>query len=142
MFWNIVAWILQALLAAQFLFHGYIFVAPPPEMVEQMNAAFAPGLRVFIGVAEILAAVGLILPSVTRILPWLTPLAAAGLMIVTGSATVLHLVRAETGNAIYTAVLFLLLAAVAYVRWRVRPIAARGERPRAGAMEPGAARSP
>jgi hypothetical protein len=142
MFWNVVAWILQVLLAAQFLFHGYIFVAPPAEMVEQMNAAFGPGLRVFIGVAEILAAVGLILPSVTRIRPWLTPLAATGLMIVTGSATLLHLVRAEIGNAIYTAVLFLLLATVAYVRWRVRPVAARGKRRHAGAMEPLVERSP
>ena len=71
MFWNIVAWILQALLAAQFLFHGYIFVAPPSRDGRADERGFRAGLRVFIGVAEILAAVGLILPSVTRILPWL-----------------------------------------------------------------------
>jgi uncharacterized membrane protein YphA (DoxX/SURF4 family) len=82
---KIALWILQVLLAIQFLWHGWLFVAPPAELVEMMNAQFAPGLRIFIGVAELLAAVGLILPGVTRILPWLTPLAAAGLMLVTGA---------------------------------------------------------
>jgi putative oxidoreductase len=122
---NIVLWILQVLLAAQFLFHGWIFVAPPAEMVEMMNAEFAPWLRIFIGVAELLAAAGLILPSLTRILPWLTPLAAAGLMIVTISATVFHLARGEIGNAIYTLVLFVLVTFVAYMRWKVKPIPPR-----------------
>jgi uncharacterized membrane protein YphA (DoxX/SURF4 family) len=122
---KIALWILQVLLAIQFLWHGWLFVAPPAELVEMMNAEFAPGLRIFIGVAELLAAVGLILPGVTRILPWLTPLAAAGLMLVTGSATVFHLFRGETGNAIFTAVLFVLTTFVAYMRWKVQPIVPR-----------------
>ena len=126
---NIVLWILQVLLAIQFLFHGWIFVAPQQvmtaEMVEAMNAEFAPWFRIFIGVAELLAAAGLILPSLTRILPWLTPLAAAGLMIVTISASILHLSRGEIGNAVYTAVLFLLVTFVAYMRWKVKPILPR-----------------
>ena len=122
---NIVLWILQILLAAQFLFHGWIFVAPPAEMVEAMNAEFAPWFRIFIGVAELLAAAGLILPSLTRILPWLTPLAAAGLMIVTISASILHLSRGEINLAIYTGVLFLLVTFVAYMRWKVKPILPR-----------------
>jgi uncharacterized membrane protein YphA (DoxX/SURF4 family) len=122
---NIVLWILQVLLAAQFLWHGWIFVAPPPEMVEMMNSFIPPWFRIFIGVAELLAAVALILPGVMRVTPWLTPLAAAGLMIVVGSASVLHLFRGEIGNAIYTAVLFVLLAFVAYMRWKVKPISER-----------------
>lgn len=122
---NIVLWILQVLLAAQFIFHGWIFVAPPPEMVDIMNAEFTPWLRIFIGVAELLAAAGLILPSLTRILPWLTPLAAAGLMIVMVSATGFHLYRGEIGNSVYTAVLFLLVTFVAYMRWKVKPIPPR-----------------
>ena len=124
---NIALWILQVLLAAQFLWHGWIFVAPPAELVEIMNAEFAPWFRIFLGVAELLAAAGLILPGVTRILPWLTPLAAAGLMIVTVSATVLHLSRGEIGNAIFTAVLFVLVTFVAYMRWKVKPISPRKE---------------
>ena len=57
------------------------------------------GFRLFIGVAEVLAAVGLILPGVTRILPFLTVWAVAGLMIVMGSATILHLFRGEGASA-------------------------------------------
>lgn len=122
---NIALWILQVLLAVQFLWHGWLFVAPPAEMVEMMNSFIAPEFRIFIGVAELLAAAGLILPGVTRIQPWLTTWAAVGLMIVTGSAAILHLSRGETGNAIYTAVLFVLVTFVAYMRWKVKPILAR-----------------
>jgi len=126
---RIVLWILQVLLAAMYVWHGLLFVAPPAELVEIMNASIAPGLRMFIGVAELLAAVGLIVPSVTRILPWLTPLAAAGLMIVMGSATVFHLSRGETSSAISAAVLFVLVTIVAYMRWKVAPIAPRNALP-------------
>jgi uncharacterized membrane protein YphA (DoxX/SURF4 family) len=122
---NITLWILQVLLAVYFLWHGWLFVAPPAEMVELMNAFIDPGFRVFIGVAELLAAAGLILPGLTRVLPWLTPMAAAGLMIVTASATVFHLSRGETGSAISAAVFFVLVTVVAYLRWKVKPIAAR-----------------
>ena len=122
---NIALWILQVLLAAVFLWHGWLFVAPPAELLEIMNAEFAPWFRIFLGVAELLAGVGLILPGVTRILPWLTPLAAAGLMIVVASASVLHLSRGEIGSAITTAVLFVLVTFVAYMRWKVKPISPR-----------------
>lgn len=122
---NIVVWILQVLLAAYFLWHGWLFVAPPVEMVEMMNVSINPDFRVFIGVAELLAAVGLILPGITRILPGLIPVAAAGLMIVTGSATVFHLSRGEIASAISVAVFFVLVTLVAYIRWRVKPISAR-----------------
>jgi DHA2 family multidrug resistance protein-like MFS transporter len=100
---NIALWILQILLAVLYAWHGWLFVAPPPELVEIMNAEFAPWFRIFIGVAEWLAAAGLILPSVTRIMPWLTALAAAGLMIVMSGATVVHLFRGEIGSAISAA---------------------------------------
>jgi uncharacterized membrane protein YphA (DoxX/SURF4 family) len=122
---RIVLWILQVLLAALYVWHGLLYVAPPAEMAEMINAMLAPGLRTFIGVAELLAAVGLILPAATRILPWLTPLAAAGLMIVMASATVFHLSRGETANAIFAVVLFVLVTFVAYMRWKVYPITPR-----------------
>ncbi len=122
---NIVLWILQVLLAVLFLWHGWLFLSPPAELVEIMNAEFAPWFRLFLGVAEWLGAAGLILPGVTRILPWLTSLAAAGLMIMVGSASILHLSRGETGSAITTAILFGLCAFVAYMRWKIRPSAAR-----------------
>lgn len=119
---NIFLWILQVLLAAQFLQHGWIMVFPPAELVEIINESLGVGLRYFIGIAELLAVIGLILPGILRIYTWLIPLTAAGLMIVTLSATVLHLFRAETSSAIYTAVLFIIISFVAYMRWKVKPI--------------------
>jgi uncharacterized membrane protein YphA (DoxX/SURF4 family) len=122
---SILLWILQALLAALFLWHGWLFLFPPPELLTIMNEQLAPWFRIFLGVAEWLAAAGLILPGVTRILPWLIPLAAGGLMIVMASATVLHASRGETGSAVTTAVLFVIVTFVAYMRWRVKPITPR-----------------
>ena len=122
---NIALWLLQLLLAVAFLLHGWLMVAPPAEMVAMINAQLGAGFRIFIGVAELLAVAGLILPGVTRILPFLTALAAAGLMIVMGSATFFHLFRGENESAITTAVLFVLLTVVAYTRWKVAPITPR-----------------
>jgi putative oxidoreductase len=122
---NIALWVLQVLMAALFFWHGQFSVFPPADMVAMINANIGEGLRVFIGVAEILAAIGLILPGLTRILPWLTALAAAGLMIVMSSATVFHVYRGETASGISAAVIFLLVSVIAYTRWKVAPIAAR-----------------
>jgi putative oxidoreductase len=122
---NIALWVLQVLLAAAYVAHGWMMVSPPAELLAMMNAQLGEGFRLFIGISELLAAVGLIAPSVTRILPGLTALAAAGLMIVMGSATVFHLVRGESESAITVAVLFVLVTFVAYTRWKVQPISPR-----------------
>lgn len=122
---KILLWILQGLLAVVFLLHGWLLLAPPAEMLDMMNAMLTPGFRIFLGLAEVLAAVGLILPGVTRILPWLTPLAALGVMIVMLGATVLHVVRGEISSAIITLVLLVMATFVAYMRWKVKPIAPR-----------------
>lgn len=125
---NIVLWSSQALLAAQFLYHGLFFLFPPPQFAHLLNAQFPLWFRLFLGVAEVLAGIGLILPGVTRVLPRLVPLAALGIVIVTASASVLHFSRggAETGSGVVTTTLFVMAAFVAYMRSRVRPIAARG----------------
>jgi len=122
---NIMLWVLQVLLAVAFFAHGWLFLSPPPEMVDQINALIPPAFRIFIGVSEVLAAIGLTLPGITRIVPALVPAAAAGLMIVMVSATILHTTRGEFSSAITTAVLFALLTIVAYMRWKVRPILPR-----------------
>ena len=119
---NIGLWVLQILLAAMFLFHGWIMVFPPAELVAIMNAQFAPWFRLFVGVTESLGALGLLLPGITRIWTGLTSWAGVGLMIVAISASVLHASRGETSSAITTAVLFVLLAFVTYMRWKVKPI--------------------
>ena len=59
---NIVLWTLQSLLAAAYLAHGWMMVSPPPELLALMNQQLGAGLRLFIGVAELLAAAGLIVP--------------------------------------------------------------------------------
>lgn len=122
---NIVLWILQVLLAAQFLFHGYIMVFPPASLAEIIHAQFANWFRLFVGIAESFGALGLLLPGMTRIMPWLTPLAGVGLAIVAISASGLHFSRGETGSAISTLVLFGLLAFVTYMRWKIKPVAAQ-----------------
>ena len=122
---NIILWLLQVLLALAFLAHGVMFLVPPPEIAVQMNAFLPRWFQLFLGVAEVLAAVGLILPGLTRIKPGLVPAAAAGVMMVTVSATVLHLWRGEYSSAATTFVLLLMAALVAAGRWRLRPIAPR-----------------
>ena len=125
---NIVLWLLQAMLAVAFFAHGWLMLFPPAAIVEQMNASLPRGVQLFIGVAEVLAAIGLTLPGLTRIQPWLVSCAAAGLMIVMISATVFHSIRGEVSSAITTALLLVAVTFVAYMRWRVAPI-----RPRRGA---------
>ena len=122
---NILLWVLQVLLALAFFAHGWLFLFPPPAIVDQMNASLPRWFQLFLGVAEVLAAVGLTLPGVTRIQPWLVSCAAAGVMIVTVSATVFHLMRGEVSSAGITAVLLAVATLIAYMRWRVAPIRPR-----------------
>jgi hypothetical protein len=122
---NILLWGVQVLLAVAFLAHGLLFLFPPAAIVEQMNASLSREFQLFLGVAEVLAAVGLTLPGVTRIQPWLVPCASGGLMIVMISATIFHIARAELSSAVITAVLLVLATFVAYMRWRVAPIRPR-----------------
>lgn len=123
---NILLWVLQVPLAAAFFVHGWLFLTPPAAMVEQMNASLPRWFQLFIGVAEVLAAVGLTLPGATRIQPWLVSCAAAGVMVVMVCATVFHLMRGEVSSAATTVVLLVVASFVAYMRWRVAPIRPRG----------------
>lgn len=122
---NLVLWILQLLLAAAFVAHGWMFLWPPPSVVEQMNAALPRWFQLFLGVAEVAAGVGLTLPGLTRVLPWLVAWAAWGVAIVTVSATAFHLWRGEYSSAGITCVLSAMAIYLAWMRARVRPIAAR-----------------
>ena len=115
---NYALWIVQGLLALVFLFAGGMkLVMPVEELTKQMPL---PGwfLR-FIAVAEVLGALGLILPGLLRIRPGLTPLAAAGLVIIMIGATVVTLVTADVALALIPLVVGLLSAFVAYGRWRL-----------------------
>lgn len=125
---NVLLWILQTLLAAAFLAHGGMLLFPPPDVAAQMNAMLPRWFSLFLGAAEVAAGVGLVLPGLLRIQPWLVWLAALGLLPIMAGAVVLHVQRAETSAAVITAVLFGLLATVAYARAKVAPIAPRAAR--------------
>jgi uncharacterized membrane protein YphA (DoxX/SURF4 family) len=122
---NILLWILQVLLALAFLAHGWILLFPPAAIVDQMNASMPRWFQLFLGVAEIMAAVGVTLPGIARVQPWLVSCAAAGIMIVMICATIFHAVRGEVSSAVITAVLLAVATFVAYWRWRVVPIQPR-----------------
>jgi uncharacterized membrane protein YphA (DoxX/SURF4 family) len=122
---NVVLWILQVLLAAVFFAHGWLLLAPPPEIAAQMLMTLPRAFWLFLGVAEILAAIGLILPALTRIMPWLVSWAAAGIVIVMVSATVYHVARGEISSAAITLLLLAIGIFVAYARARTMPIRAR-----------------
>ena len=117
---NLALWIVQGLLAALFLFAGGAKLVLP---LDQMVGPVAlPGwfLR-FLGVAEVLGALGLVLPGLLRIRPGLTPLAAAGLVIIMIGATVVTLVGGMVAVALMDLVVAFLAAFVAYGRWRLAP---------------------
>jgi uncharacterized membrane protein YphA (DoxX/SURF4 family) len=122
---NALLWTLQILLAAAFFAHGWMFLFPPADLVAEMNAVIPPGFRLFLGVAEVLAAIGLTLPGITRITPWLIPCAAAGVMVVMVGATILHIQRNEISSAAITTILLLIATFVAYMRWKMMPIRPR-----------------
>ena len=122
---NIVLWVLQLLLAAAFFAHGLLFLTPPPDIAVQMNASMPRWFQLSLGVAEVLAAIGLILPGLTRILPWLVTWAAVGIMIVMVCATIFHLARSEWSSALITLLLLAMATYLAYMRARVVPIRSR-----------------
>ncbi len=123
-------WIVQALLAILFLFAGVSkLIMPVEEMTKdiQLPGAFLH----FIAVVEIVGALGLILPSLLRIRPGLTPLAAAGLVVIMIGATVLSL-KVGTVVALMPLVVGLLAAFVAYGRWKLAPIGGASPGPALG----------
>lgn len=125
---NITLWVVQILLAIAFFAHGLLFLTPPPDIAAMMNASLPRWFQLFLGVAEILAAVGLTLPGAARVYPGVVVWAAVGVMIVMISATVYHVIRAEISSAVITAVLLAMATFVAYARWRLVPIRPRQTR--------------
>jgi uncharacterized membrane protein YphA (DoxX/SURF4 family) len=119
---NMALWIVQALLAALFLFAGGIkLVTPMEDMMKQMPLPLPDWFVIFTGVVEVLGALGLVLPWVLRIKPGLTPLAAAGLVIVMIGAAVYTWAAGDVALALIPLLVGLLCALVAYGRWWLAP---------------------
>jgi len=115
---NIALWIVQGLLAVTFLFAGGAKLVMSAEQMAAPGPIQLPVAFIrFIGVCEILGAIGMIAPGVTRIKPGLTPLGAAGLVIIMIGATVVNLVDGPAPAAAITIVLGALAAFVVYGRW-------------------------
>lgn len=123
---NIVLWILQGLLAFIFLMAGMMKVSQSKDGLKEKGGGrmdwvddLSDGNIKLIGIVEVLGALGLILPQLTGILPWLTPLAAVGLTLTMVGATLLHIRRSEP--AVPTILLLLFAAFVAYGRFILIP---------------------
>ena len=119
---NVALWIIQVLLAGLFIFAGGAKLMMPIQELTAQTGMPAWFIR-FISVAELLGGFGLILPSLLRVAPGLTPLAAAGLVIIMIGAVVMSAAGGVIA-ALLPFVTLLLLLFVAYGRWRVAPIPA------------------
>lgn len=137
---NVAVWSIQLLLAALFLFAGgFKLVMPIAAMTKQFPL---PGFFLrFLGIVECAGALGLILPSLLRIRPWLTPVAAGGLVIIMSGATAISMVGGRLEPALMPFVVGLLAGAVSYARTRIIPIrektrgSARTSARRVGALQ-------
>lgn len=120
---QIALWIVQVLLAAAFIFAGVrkAFQYERARATLSWVKDIPRGLVAFIGICELLGGLGLLLPAITGILPWLTPLAAAGLGLIMLLAIGFHALRREPQAIVINAVLLLLAAFVAYGRFFVLP---------------------
>jgi len=121
---NRALWIVQGLLAALFLFGGYVKLTMPAEELAAICSLPVLFVR-FISVCELLGGLGMVLPGLLKIRTELTPLAAAGLTIITLGATGLTAAGvdgADPVTALFPLTAALLSAFVAYGRWRLAPL--------------------
>src|SRR5436190_901316 len=110
---NTLLWTVQGLLAGLFLFAGATKLVLPLEAMTMPVPLPGAFLR-FLGVAEVLGAIGLILPGLLQIQPGLTPVAAAGLVLIMAGATMITLVGIGASSAVLPFVVGLLAAWIVY----------------------------
>lgn len=117
--WNIGLWVAQALLAAFYAMAAFFKLTQPMESLAASGMTFATDypelLTRFVGTMEALGVLGIILPAATRVMPWLTPLAAAGFSLVQIAAITLHASRGETAATL--PMNLVLLALSLFVLW-------------------------
>jgi DoxX-like family len=118
---NVALWIIQGLLALLFLFAGGVKLILPIAAMAKQVALPVWFLR-FIAACEVLGAVGLLLPGITRIRTGLTSLAAGGLVIIMIGATWISVAEVSARSGLFPFTVGLLAAFVAYGRWRLAPL--------------------
>jgi uncharacterized membrane protein YphA (DoxX/SURF4 family) len=123
---NIALWIVQILLALAFLMAGSAKATQSKEKLLERGMKYVEDFSLntvrLIGALELAGAIGLVLPALTRILPWLTPLAAVGLALAMIGAALTHLRRSEYSAITINTILFALAAFVAYGRFVLIPL--------------------
>jgi uncharacterized membrane protein YphA (DoxX/SURF4 family) len=126
---NLTLWTLQILLGSfMALASGLPKLILPADALPMPIPIPAP-LLAFVGVAEVLGGIGLIVPAVARIKTGLVPLAAAGLSLVAVGGTAYQIAAGEIGNAVFAVAICLLCAFVGYGRWQLAPHRARTGQP-------------
>lgn len=127
--WNIGLWVAQAVLAAVYVMAGFMKLTQPIDALVASGMSYAGDypemLTRFIGTMEVLGAIGIILPAVSRIAPFLTPLAALGFSTIQVLAIGLHTMRGEFQVLPVNLVLLALSLFVLWGRLRKAPIAPR-----------------
>ena len=113
---RIILWIVQGLLAALFLFAGSFKLATPAAELTRM-AHMPAGFLEFIGTCEVLGALGLVLPGLFRVWTRLTPVAAAGLVVIMIGAVTLTARSQGAAAAAFPLVVGLLASLVVVGRW-------------------------
>ena len=117
---NVALWVLQILIALLFLFAGGVkLIGPLDQLTKGMPPWLSPGFLRFVGVCEVAGGLGLILPRLLRIKPGLTPLAATALIGIMIGATVVTATGASPAQAAFPVIVGLILAFIAYGRWRL-----------------------
>jgi hypothetical protein len=114
-------WIVQGLLAGLFLFAGGVKLVLPIAAMQQGPLTLPGALLRFVGVAEVCGAVGLVLPWALRSRPQLTPVAAAGLVIIMIGATTITAIGDGVAAALFPLIVGVLAAVVAWRRWAGAP---------------------
>jgi len=122
---NMALWTTQIILAGMLIMAGFMKSIMP---IEQLSASLpwtkdVPVLLVrFIGISEFLGAMGLLLPSLLRIKPVLTPVAALGIIAIMVMAAIFHITRTEFSGVMFTLILALVAAFIGWGRWKKVPI--------------------
>ena len=116
---NIGLWAVQLGLCALFLFAGVVKLTKTPAEMADMGWTWARSIPLrftrVVGITELLGAVGIVLPAITRVMPFLVPLAALGFVVLQLSAIVLYARRGEASKTLWFNLI--LLAASLFVIW-------------------------
>jgi uncharacterized membrane protein YphA (DoxX/SURF4 family) len=123
---KIAVWIGSSLLAVAFLVVGGGKLLSPASELQQVAQGVPVALLKLAGAAEVLGAIGLVVPAATRIVPVLTPIAATGLVLTMVGATITNIAVGEPASAVPTIVLGIFAALVAWARFGPAAVEARG----------------